>query len=341
MEPVALHPPFGIDRLVAFALVRDLSILVDEMTRNTAVAMLLLGTALAIGRTDRRAPAIFAQTLVIGAISIALFGLVGFSLGATSLNQVTSNSMAVNSATGLIALGLAIVTLTPRHGVMELLLGEGPSGRLARIALPVCFAVPFLLELLQQWLGVYAGISVDDGVAIIVVGNFGLTLALLWGCQVILSRSDAEIRAKAAALTLSEERYRQAGRIGNMGHWVYDAVNDRLHWTNELRSLLGVDADVVPSFAGLQERVHLDDRQQWQDQLDHAIAHGEDWSWQFRMVGVDGTIQHIKSDGVCRRGAGRNARIRSSACSSTTANSKPLAEWPNRRPSPKPRSSPT
>ena len=224
----ALGRPLGFDYLVSLAVSSRGSILPDPLALNSAMTLVLLGAALAIGRTTRPRMAVAAQASAIAAIAIALMALVGFTLGAATINQLTFNRMAVNSAVGLAALGMAILPLTPKYGVMRLLVYKGPSGDLARMALPICLAVPILLGVIRLWIQNRFGISTGDGVAIMVAGNITLTLGLLWGCLIMLLRSDAEVRAKAAALAVSEAQYRQAGRIGKMGHWQYDVEHDKL-----------------------------------------------------------------------------------------------------------------
>ena len=296
-----LGRPLGIDQWVSEELQLRNARLPDAIALNTAMAFILLGGALGIGRTTSPAKAIAAQILTSAAMAIAVMAMIGFILDAATINQLTFNRMAINTAVGLTALSLAILSLNPGHGVMRLLLNQGPSGSLARKALPICLGVPVLLGVGRLWLQRIFGISVGDGVAIMVAGNIALTLGLLWGSLILLLRSDAELRTNAAALAVSEDQYRQAGRIGKMGHWQYDALTRALHWTNEFRALLGIAADISPTFAVMDQRIHPDDREQAQRMMERALSHGEDWNWQLRLLTPDGTVQFAKSHGICRR----------------------------------------
>ena len=296
----ALGRPLGFDYLVSQALNSRGSILPDPVALNSAVTLVLLGAALFIGRTIRPKLAIAAQALAITGIAIALMALVGFVLGAATINQLTFNSMAVNSAVGLAALGMAFLALTPNHGVMRLLVYKGPSGDLARMALPICLAVPIVLGVVRLEIQNQYGISTGDGVAIMVAGNIALTLGLLWGCLILLLRSDTAVRAKAAALAISQDQYRQAGRIGKMGHWQFDALTRDLFWTNELRTLLGLTADQPANFDAMNEIIHPDDRAQAQGMMERALGAGEDRNWQLRLISGDGSVRHAKSHGICR-----------------------------------------
>ena len=298
---VALGHPLGIDQLAAMALMQDKAQLPDAIALNTALAFILLGLALAIGRTARPMLAMTAQAMVIAATAIAVMALAGFVLDAAAINQLTFNRMAVNTASAVIAFGLAVLTLNPAQGVMRLLLGLGATGRLARKALPICLAVPILLGVIRLWLQRDLGLTTGDGVAIMVAGNIALSLGLLWGSLILLAKSDSELRAYSVALEVSEAQYRQAGRVGKMGHWHFDLVHQQLHWTNEFRALLDLDAAVEPDFRVMDARIHPDDREQARELMNRAKAYGEDWNWQLRLVGPDGEIRYAQSHGICHR----------------------------------------
>lgn len=292
---------FGFDQLTASALKQAHMSLPDPIAVNTAVAFILIGAALAIGRTGRSSRAIAAQTFAILAMAIAFMALAGFALGAAAINQLTFNRMAVNTAVALTALGMAILALNSDQGLMKLLLHDGPPGDLARKALPICLAVPILLGVTCLNLGSLYGLSMGDGVAIMVAGNIALTLGLLWGCLTLLLRSDAELRAKAAALAISEAQYQQAGRIGRMGHWQYDALADQLLWTNEFRTLLGLPLDQPADWLTMDHLIHPDDRDSARMKLGRALTETEDWNWQLRLVAPDGSLRYARSHGICRR----------------------------------------
>ncbi len=292
----------GLDELVAAALKQAHLPLPSPIALNTAMACILIGVALAIGRTERPRLAIAAQFLAIAVIAIAVMALAGFAFDSAAINRLTFNRMAVNTAVALTAFGVAILTLNPRYGVMKLMLHDGPSGNLARKALPICLAVPILLGVMRLDLERRIALATGDGVAIMVAGNFALTLSLLWGCLILLQRSDTQLRAKASALAVSEAQYQQAGRIGQMGHWQYDAIADRLHWTDEFRTLLGIAADQPATWEAMNRLIHRDDRAEAQQMMGRALSSGADWNWQLRLVGADGVLRHARSHGICKHG---------------------------------------
>ena len=293
--------PLGFDYLVSAATKLQHASLPDPIALNTALVFLLLGVALAMGRSPRPALALTAQIFAISAIAIAVMALAGFALDAAAINRLTFNRMAINTAVGLSALGMAVLTLTPDRGVMRLLLTQSRAGDLARKALPICLLVPILLGQLRLSIEHDLGLTTGDGVAIMVAGSIVLSLTLLWGCLILLLRSDAELRAKATALVVSEAQYRQAGRIGKMGHWQYDAATERLLWTNEFRALLGLPADLSPTFEVMEQSIHPDDREQARTMMVRARTLGEDWNWHIRLLLPGGQVMHAKSHGICQR----------------------------------------
>ena len=289
------------DEIVAAALKQAHLPLPSPIALNTAAACILLGAALAIGRTKRSRLAIMAQIFAIAAIATAVMALAGLALGSVAINHLTFNRMAVNTAVALTAFGVAILALTPAHGLMKLMLHDGPSGNLARKALPICLAVPILLGVARLNLEQSIDLATGDGVAIMVAGNIALTLSLMWGCLILLQRSDAELRAKAKALAASQDQYRQASRIGKMGHWQFDVVRSQLLWTDEFRALLKLPADMLPNLEAMNGSIHPDDRAAAQGMMERARTRGENWNWQIRLLSVDGDMQYFQSHGICRR----------------------------------------
>ena len=209
--------------------------------------------------------------------------------------------MACNTAVGLTALALAIISLSPDHGIMRLLLFNGRSGDLARKALPICLVVPVLFGATRLWAQHLIGFSTGDGVVIMIVGNIALSLGLLWGCLILLLRSDAELRAKVIAVARSEEHYRVAERVSQTGHWQYDTRGHCLSWSAELRATLGLPVDGPATVGAMLSILHPDDAAAARSMVRHALKSGTGWSGQLRVIRPGGRTQHVKSHGVCTR----------------------------------------
>ncbi|MEO7240827.1 MAG: ATP-binding protein [Sphingomicrobium sp.] len=298
---IALGRPLGVDQIVSLALHRAASVVPDPVAPNTAVALILLGLALALGRARQPARALAAQSLCALAMSIALFALIGFALGAATINEFTFNRMAVNTAVGLLALGLGIMTLTPAHGVMQLLVHDSPAGNLARKALPICLLLPPLLGTVRLWMQSNEAISTGDGVVIMVAGNILLSLVLLWGCLIMLLRNEDELRANALAIAKSEEQYRVAEHVSRTGHWQYEAASRSLLWSAEFRSTLRLAGQRRATFRAMVALIHPDDAPAARRLVRDALRSGTGWNSQLRLRYPDGSIQHVRSHGVVTR----------------------------------------
>ena len=296
---IVIGHPLGIDHL-ASNLLRNLGAQApDPVAPNTAVVLVLLGSAMVLAREQKPARAAISQALALAGIAIAIMALVGFVLGATTLNQLIFNRMAVNTAVALTALGAAVLGLTGEHGVMRLLNDDGRAGLMARVAIPICLILPVALGVSRLRVdGTYIG-TLGDGVALMIIGNIILSLALLWTCLTLLLRADRALRDKTLAVSQSEDRYRVAQRIARTGHWEYEARGRTLGWSSEFRTILGLPADREASVRAMLRLIHPDDRATVQAAIRSGLTSGEGWMVPLRVRRADGSVQYLQSHGVC------------------------------------------
>jgi diguanylate cyclase (GGDEF)-like protein/PAS domain S-box-containing protein len=109
-----------------------------------------------------------------------------------------------------------------------------------------------------------------------------------------------EKRRGEAAVRVSEERLRLAVTVSGLGISDYDVRTDTLHWSDELRTILGVDKDEPPSHETALALVHHDDRAEWAKQ--ERLALKGDFSHQYRGVRRifrknDGALRWIATQG--------------------------------------------
>ncbi len=100
-------------------------------------------------------------------------------------------------------------------------------------------------------------------------------------------RAEADARVHA-------ERLRLAVSASGLGISDYDARTGTLHWSDELRAILGVDADEPPNPATTLALIHPEDREEMIEL--HRRSHGGDFSHQYRGV----RRIHRKNDGALR-----------------------------------------
>jgi diguanylate cyclase (GGDEF)-like protein/PAS domain S-box-containing protein len=113
------------------------------------------------------------------------------------------------------------------------------------------------------------------------------------------------------ALERASRRLRLATESASAGIWDWDAAQDRLEWDDGMYRLYGVTRQRYPDPREAWAAVaHPDDRQQVEQRRSAAIASGESYGIEFRIIRPDGYVRHIKSFGKVQTGAeGKTARV--------------------------------
>jgi PAS domain S-box-containing protein len=81
------------------------------------------------------------------------------------------------------------------------------------------------------------------------------------GAALLQVRDIHERRVALAALERSSEHLRLAMETAGFGLWDYDIAADRRVWTDQAKAVMGLPAEVVPSYEVLIASVHPDDRE--------------------------------------------------------------------------------
>ncbi len=122
------------------------------------------------------------------------------------------------------------------------------------------------------------------------------------------ARQDAEERA--GALARSERRLAEAQRVGRVGSWEWDLGARRMRWSEELRLILGVAPTEDLGAEQLLDRVHPDDRETVATTMREAIADGDDFEFEVRIVRPAGTERLVEVRGeVVTERQGSPARL--------------------------------
>jgi PAS domain S-box-containing protein len=104
--------------------------------------------------------------------------------------------------------------------------------------------------------------------------------------QDISDRKLAEEKLRAVAASLAA-----AQRIARVGNWECDFSADTTTWSEELSHIFGLDStQAAPSLTEFAQYVHPDDRQKWQRTIDAAIASGESYTLEYRILRPESTI---------------------------------------------------
>ena len=105
----------------------------------------------------------------------------------------------------------------------------------------------------------------------------------------VTAREEAE-----AALLRAQVDLVRAQEIGLMGSWEWDIPRGQLHWSDELYRIWGVDRESFePSFDGILDLVHPEDRATNQALLSRLDAGADSADSDFRIIQPGGDVRHL------------------------------------------------
>jgi PAS domain S-box-containing protein len=109
-----------------------------------------------------------------------------------------------------------------------------------------------------------------------------------------------EADRSAAALRVSEERFRLLGLATNDLIWDADLVSGEVWWSESLLTRFGYDPEVPGTGLDTWQRwIHPDEREQVASSLNRVIeSHGSDWTSEYRFICGDGRTLNVVSRGV-------------------------------------------
>jgi PAS domain S-box-containing protein len=112
------------------------------------------------------------------------------------------------------------------------------------------------------------------------------------------------------ALRESEERMTLAAEAAQFGVWGWNIVRNQVWGSERWLSLFGFASGEDVSFEKIVQRIHPDDRETVEREVRRALAHGRDYTGEFRTVLPDGTQRWIASKGRMHADAnGKPARM--------------------------------
>lgn len=127
-----------------------------------------------------------------------------------------------------------------------------------------------------------------------------------------LRQAHAELEQRAAELMVANTQLQQtleelkksetnlatAQRVAHVGNWEFDVLTQEISCSEELLRIFGLDL-IQPelSYATIIKLIHPDDRTLWQQTLRQAIASGNSYEFDFRIVRKDGQVRHVEARG--------------------------------------------
>lgn len=145
----------------------------------------------------------------------------------------------------------------------------------------------------------------------------------------IFGQDVSERRRAKEQLQAQADRLREVQRIGRIGSWEYDFVQQCATWSEELLAIVGWDRQQrVPGYRDLLARVHPDDRLMYQTLLEQTRETGGSYNTDLRILSPDGTLKYIAVHGEAMVNAqGQVTRLLGTAVDVTERKQAELALW--------------
>ena len=109
----------------------------------------------------------------------------------------------------------------------------------------------------------------------------------------VTQRKEAE-----RALRHKENMLNKAQKIAHVGSWEWDIVNNKLHWSDEIFSIFGLNpTEFEASFDSFVERVHSDDRVAVIKAVNDAVVFDKPYKIAHRVMQPDGVVRYVQERG--------------------------------------------
>lgn len=103
----------------------------------------------------------------------------------------------------------------------------------------------------------------------------------------------------ARQLRESQERMTLAAEAANLGIWMWNVDRDELWMSDRGLALFATEPGVIPSYSGLRERVHPEDRQRRDETIQRAVRARGMYELEYRIPLPDGTVRWLATRGRC------------------------------------------
>jgi PAS domain S-box-containing protein len=126
-----------------------------------------------------------------------------------------------------------------------------------------------------------------------------------------VARDVTEYKRAEISLRESEQRLQLAQQAGRIGTWEWNLLTNDVSWSDGIWTLLALEPNsITPNLEAFTHFIHPDDRAQAFERVEAALAQGDDYYDEFRVVRQDGVVCWLLSKGrVIRTADGQQERL--------------------------------
>lgn len=263
----------------------------NRMSLNSAMNFVLLGVAVLLQLRRSAFASGIAQIFAVMVLFSAQAALIAHAYQSGWFESLGAfNRMALPTAVGFAALGIAIMTLSSRDGLIAIILSDGPGGSLARTLLPAGFLVPTVLG----WLLIFGRrerfLDPDIADTLFVLATILIFVAIVAWIATQLHASHLDRVRTENALRESEVRFRLIAENGSDVVSLYAPDGRLVYISPSCERVMGFLPEEMPRMAPFAT-VHPQDIERLQRHFNQLLRGEPVASIQVRMLHKTG--RHI------------------------------------------------